>query len=549
MTTEAQTAAPDLSYSIEDFEAGIHRDSQYLYGAIEDTALTLATEVPGGRVLDVACGTGKQAMRIASRGCFSVGAEASMEMIGIGRWIQPESRARVVRSIAESLPFADATFDRVICQGSLDHFADPHAFMREAARVTKPDGRVVIALANFESISCRIGRAIDRAKRRLGRPRPAWRLYWETPADHNIHGDLPFVQRLGDDTLALERCFGMSLLWLAAGYGETLDRLPELAARLIWRTLDRIVRGRPQHADIIISIWRKPDGQRAGATPLADDRLTQDYDAHILFTFAQIPESPKIANLTARCKRWFIIAFAESWLAVWLFRAKVRLRRAGVPFLPGLCDVISRAVFGVQIGNQVEIGPGLMITHGNVVIDGRTKIGRNCQINPWVTIGLSNSKQLGFSVVGPRIGDGVHIGTGAKVLGPITVGDHVRIGANAVVIHDVPPNVTVVGIPARVAGRTAEPPAAGTERGDARFVAAMRSAIVDYKLKRRSLRALVDTLVKSFEAGTDELRGMQQALKDDLIFLDAVAATGGEESAQVLAAIDAIDAALAAPVG
>ena len=273
--------------------------------------------------------------------------------------------------------------------------------------------------------------------------------------------------------------------------------------------------------------------------------LNQDYDAHVLFTFAPIPARPVWANRIARLRRWFTIAFAESWLAAWLFRVKVRLRAAGVPLLPAVCDMISRSIFHVSIGNRVEIGPGLMMTHGHVIIDGRTSIGKNCQINPWVTIGLSNSKKLGFSVEGPTIGDHVHIGTGAKVLGPIAVGDHVRIGANAVVVHDVPPNVTVVGAPARVVGA---PPAVRVDgdasRRDEQLVARMRQAIVDYKLHRQSLKSLVDALLGSFEIGSDRLRATGDALKDDLIFLDAVAATGGEESQQVVAAIDTIDAAL-----
>ena len=273
--------------------------------------------------------------------------------------------------------------------------------------------------------------------------------------------------------------------------------------------------------------------------------LNQDYDAYVLFTFAPIPARPVWANRIARLRRWFTIAFAESWLAAWLFRAKVRLRAAGVPLLPGVCDMLSRSIFHVSIGNRVQIGPGLMMTHGNVIIDGRTSIGKNCQINPWVTIGLSNSKKLGFSVEGPTIGDHVHIGTGAKVLGPVTVGDHVRIGANAVVVHDVPPNVTVVGAPARVVGA---PPAVRVD-GDAsgrdeQLVARMRQAIVDYKLHRQSLKSLTDTLIGSFEIGSDRLRATGRALKDDLIFLDAVAATEGDESQQVAAAIDTIDAAL-----
>lgn len=257
MTTATERPGLDLAYSIEDFDAGTRRDSHFLYRAIEDTMLELATAAPGGRVLDVACGTGKQAMRIGPRGCYAVGAEASAEMIGLGRWVHPESEARMARSIAEALPFRDAAFDRVMCQGSLDHFADPAAFMGEAARVTKDGGRVIVALANFESASCRLGRAADRLKRRLGRPRPPWRLYWQVPEDHNVKGNLSYVRSLGGEALVMERCFGISLLWNTEPVGWLLDRLPERAAAVLWGALDRAARPMPRHADMIVSVWRK----------------------------------------------------------------------------------------------------------------------------------------------------------------------------------------------------------------------------------------------------------------------------------------------------
>jgi serine acetyltransferase len=211
-----------------------------------------------------------------------------------------------------------------------------------------------------------------------------------------------------------------------------------------------------------------------------------------------------------------------------------------------VCDLLSRALFGVQIGNKVEAGPGLMITHGHVVIDGRTKIGRHCQVNPWVTIGLSNSRKLGFSVDGPTIGDHVHIGTGAKVLGPVVVGDYARIGANAVVVHDVPENVTVVGIPARIIGprHVVDEIAADGAPSDAKLAAYMRGEIVEYRLHRQSLHTLVDTLSRSFELGSARLSDVAREREDDLIFLDAVAAAGGEPSQQVTEALDSIDAAL-----
>jgi serine O-acetyltransferase len=267
--------------------------------------------------------------------------------------------------------------------------------------------------------------------------------------------------------------------------------------------------------------------------------LTQDYDAHVLFTFARIPASPRLANMQARTARWLTIAFAESWLAIWLYRMKMRLRARKLPLLPGACDLLSRALFKVQIGNDVYVGPGLMITHGQVVIDGRTTIGARCQINPWVTIGLSNSKKLGFSIEGPRIGDNVHIGTGAKIIGPITIGDRVRIGANAVVVHDVPSGVTVVGVPARVVGA---PPAPDARRDQ---LDAMRNLIAEYRARDRSLRSMVDGLLRMLDTHGDALATEDRMVREDLIFLDAVAATGGEESRQVEAAVEAIDAALA----
>jgi serine O-acetyltransferase len=273
----------------------------------------------------------------------------------------------------------------------------------------------------------------------------------------------------------------------------------------------------------------------------------QDFDAHAVLSFSAIPASPVLANRAARVKRWFIIAFVESWLAVFLYRCKTRLLAAKLPLLPGVCDVLSRALFGVQIGNNVEAGPGLMITHGHVVIDGRTTIGRHCQISPWVTIGLSNSRKLGFSVDGPTIGDHVYIGTGAKVLGPVKVGDYVRVGANAVVVHDVPDNVTVVGIPARIVGprHVVEEIATDGPPPDEKLAAYLRGEIVEYRLHRQSLQKLVDTMLRSFEIGSPRLREAVAIHEDDLIFLEAAAAAGGESTQQVVEALESVDAALA----
>ena len=91
------------------------------------------------------------------------------------------------------------------------------------------------------------------------------------------------------------------------------------------------------------------------------------------------------------------------------------------------------------------MAPGVYVVHGQVVIDGVVEIGAGAVISPFVTIGLRAG-----DISGPRIGADVSIGTGAKLLGPIVVGLGARIGANAVVLEDVAPRTTVVGVPARV---------------------------------------------------------------------------------------------------
>lgn len=94
-----------------------------------------------------------------------------------------------------------------------------------------------------------------------------------------------------------------------------------------------------------------------------------------------------------------------------------------------------------------DIGPGLFIQHGYCTIIAAKKIGANAWINQGVTIGFTNDTDT------PIIGNNVIIAAGAKVLGDITVEDNVKIGANAVVVKNVPPNTTVVGVPARIVRR------------------------------------------------------------------------------------------------
>ena len=105
-------------------------------------------------------------------------------------------------------------------------------------------------------------------------------------------------------------------------------------------------------------------------------------------------------------------------------------------------------VTGIQIDMQVKIGPGLYIGHGGkLVVHNNVRIGSNCNLSTGVVVGIAGR---GESRGVPIIGDRVFIAPGAKVIGKVTIGDDVAIGANAVVTKDVPSKAVVVGIPARI---------------------------------------------------------------------------------------------------
>jgi serine O-acetyltransferase len=135
------------------------------------------------------------------------------------------------------------------------------------------------------------------------------------------------------------------------------------------------------------------------------------------------------------------------------------LLRARVPRLSRLIAYVARTTTGVEIHPAARIGRGLFIDHGMGVVIGETaEIGDDVTMYQGVTLGGT-----GFACGKrhPTIEDNVTIGSGAKLLGPITIGHGAKVGANAVVIHDVPPHSTVVGNPGqvvRVEGRRPEGP-------------------------------------------------------------------------------------------
>jgi serine O-acetyltransferase len=141
------------------------------------------------------------------------------------------------------------------------------------------------------------------------------------------------------------------------------------------------------------------------------------------------------------------------------YRVAHALALARVPLLPRLISLITRAITGIEIHPAARIGEGLFIDHGAGVVIGETaEIGDDVTLYQGVTLGGT-----GFATGKrhPTVQDNVTIGSGAKLLGPSMIGHGAKIGANSVVITDVPPNCTVVGNPGhpvRVDGQRVEGP-------------------------------------------------------------------------------------------
>jgi serine O-acetyltransferase len=108
-------------------------------------------------------------------------------------------------------------------------------------------------------------------------------------------------------------------------------------------------------------------------------------------------------------------------------------------------------ITGIQMPCEVDVGRNFIIDHfGGIIISGYAKFGDNCRVRNGVVIGLRRVEEK----FAPIIGNNVDIGAGAKLLGPIRIGDNVLIGANAVVVSDVPDNSVAVGVPAIVKPRS-----------------------------------------------------------------------------------------------
>jgi SAM-dependent methyltransferase len=226
-------------------------DSDYLFEQMTRRTLDRAQ---GGRVLDVASGFGQDARALAKSGAIAVAVEPSARMSALARLEDRKGGPPIhhVRSWSDALPFASESFDAVYCKGALDHFDVPCEAIAEMARVTRPDGRVVLAIANFESLSCRVARAMEEGSARWGRALARGRRHYDVPHDHFTRYDLGLMREQASESLVLDGVEGVSLGWGLPHWSRVARRLPAGLTQWLLESFDAIARRWPAAADVII---------------------------------------------------------------------------------------------------------------------------------------------------------------------------------------------------------------------------------------------------------------------------------------------------------
>jgi serine O-acetyltransferase len=149
-----------------------------------------------------------------------------------------------------------------------------------------------------------------------------------------------------------------------------------------------------------------------------------------------------------------VLAAYPGTQAILLHRIAHFFFTVGMPFIPRYLSNINRQLTGIEIHPGAKIGKDFFIDHGSGVVIGETaEIGDNCLLYQGVTLGGTSDKREKRH---PTLLNNVVVGAGAKIIGPITIGNNVKIGANSVVINDVPDNSVVVGIPGKIVSRNGE---------------------------------------------------------------------------------------------
>jgi len=230
-------------------------DTKFLFDRMTRATIDAVEAKPGEEIIDLACGRATDAFQIALRGSEVFGLDPSDKMLAKAfEWIGPDKSHPVIliRGAAEKLPFPDNSFDKLVCKGALDHFADLDDSFQEMFRILKPGGKAIISVANFESLSCRLGRYFDRAYEKLKGRKRMEHPSWLPPLDHNFRFDCRFLTQKLKADFEIEMIQGLSLLWCTPYWGASLEKLNPKRAEKILKLLDQIAHLLPFLSDVLV---------------------------------------------------------------------------------------------------------------------------------------------------------------------------------------------------------------------------------------------------------------------------------------------------------
>jgi SAM-dependent methyltransferase len=233
-------------------------DTEFVFDRMTGETLKAARTENGARALDVGCGRAIDAASLARKGAHLFGCDPSRVMLQKAReWLrQKETQVVLVGSIAEDLPFVGGIFQRVVCKGAIDHFMNPQKAVAEMCRVACPEGQVVLSVANFESLSCQLGRGVDRLHRKITGRALSGPHIWEIPRDHTYKFDHASTLALAKKNMSGISVRGVSLLWGFPHWPGFLKAIPRPVAQTILKLLDRIAAWRPAWSDVLIVTGR-----------------------------------------------------------------------------------------------------------------------------------------------------------------------------------------------------------------------------------------------------------------------------------------------------
>ncbi|MFO8101230.1 MAG: methyltransferase domain-containing protein [Dehalococcoidia bacterium] len=232
----------------------INPDVAFLFRKMIEITYQKIDPRPGEIILDVGCGKATDGVDLTRKGARLVGLEPSNIMVACSKENIAATGAdmSVVHGIGEHLPFKPGSFDKVYCKGSLDHFPDPSAAIGQMGTMVKPDGEVIIAIANFESLGFKLGKSICWLKWKLGFGKVEGKMVWDTPADHTYRFHYSNLKEMAKKHLEIKQIRGVSLLFGLPWWGSFLSKCPNIISNAILNTLDAVARYLPSISDVIV---------------------------------------------------------------------------------------------------------------------------------------------------------------------------------------------------------------------------------------------------------------------------------------------------------